>query len=748
MSVPVRLVQNRALHHAASGPILHVAVPVPLRRSFDYLAPARLAGLRLRPGSRLLVPFGKSRRMVGMLVSIDARSDLPGERIKAITSIIDEEPLLPAAHLRFLLWASEYYQHPVGEVLFSALPARLRRGLSPRKTTWRIWRLVPGARVTNGASRRARKQELVLTVLRDSPTGIAEAELLSVHQIARSTILALKKKGLIEAVDQPIVPLPASAIEGVQLNADQAGAVDRIAAALGRFQTFLLNGVTGSGKTEIYLELIRHANLLGRQALILVPEIGLTPQFIDRIRRRIDAHVVVMHSALSETERMQAWLDARDGTAAAILGTRSAVWTPLERPGILIVDEEHDLSYKQQDGFRYSARDVAIVRARDAGIPVVLGTATPSMESVHNAATGRYSEIRLSRRFGKSASPDVRFVDLRGQPMEGALSRHLLESIEQELGAHHQILLFLNRRGFSPVIMCHACGWTAKCRRCNVSFTYHKSKNVLACHHCGLQSRPDQSCGECGAPELLQIGYGTERLAETLIGHFPHARILRVDRDSTRRRGEMNRMMESINAGKADILVGTQMLAKGHHFPKLTLVGIVDADRGLFSVDFRAAERLAQLLIQVSGRAGRAEYAGKVLIQTHHPDHPLLTSLVQRGYEEFARLTLEERRQARLPPFSFLALLRAEHHDAAPPERFLSEARGVFEVNSTGLEFYGPFPAPMEKRAGRFRAQLLIESPNRPRLARALGTCARKLEELPSAKRVRWSLDVDPQDMF
>ncbi|MBI2970476.1 MAG: primosomal protein N' [Gammaproteobacteria bacterium] len=731
------------------APILRVAVPVPLRRSFDYLGPKGSEARHFHPGCRLHVPFGKSGTTVGMLVGVDARSKLPRERLKTAGRVIDSEPVIAPAHLRFLLWASDYYQHPVGEVLFGALPARLRRGLPARGESRRVWRLLPGpSEPVPPGGRRAPRQDRVLDLLRKQPTGVPEIELLAEPGVDRSTMAALRKKGLVDVVEEPASPQTAARIEAVRLNAEQQAAVDRITGSSRGFQAFLLNGIAGSGKTEVYLELIRTINLLGRQALILVPEIGLTPQFIDRIRRRINSRVRVMHSGLSETERLQAWLDARDGTAGVVLGTRSAVWAPLKHPGIFIVDEEHDLSYKQHDGFRYSARDVAVVRARDAGVPIVLGSATPSLESIHNAAAARYQEIRLSNRYGTSAAPGVEFIDLRGQAMDGALSLRLVSAIEDELAARHQVMLFLNRRGFSPVMMCHACGWIAGCRRCDLPLTYHKKRNVLLCHHCGLKIAPPRRCAQCDAPEILQIGHGTERLAETLAARFSGARILRIDRDSTRRRGAMDRMVESINAGDADILVGTQMLAKGHHFERLTLVGIIDADRGLFSVDFRAAERMAQQLVQVSGRAGRAEHAGRVLIQTHYPDHPLLTSLVNHGYEQFARLALEERRHARLPPFSFLALLRAEHFEPGPAEQFLREARGIIENHSAALELYGPFAAPMERRAGRHRAQLLIQSSQRSPLVRALAACAPEIEELRSARRVRWSLDVDPQDML
>jgi primosomal protein N' (replication factor Y) len=609
-----------------------------------------------------------------------------------------------------------------------------------------VWKITPAGLAYLASIRRAPRREAALRCLAQSPGGVA-ADTLHAQHIQRSLLETLRKSGHVERVEFAPATSTAAA-PGIELNVHQTAATTAVAAALGRFQPFVLNGVTGSGKTEVYLELVARVVVAGMQALILVPEIGLTPQLIDRVRRRIPAGVAVLHSGLPESVRLQAWLQARAGEAAVILGTRSAVWTPLSRPGLFVVDEEHDGSYKQQEGLRYSARDVAVVRARDAGAPIVLGSATPALETLHNIRSGRYLELQLPRRAGTARPPEIRIVDLRGQEMHGALSRALLEAIDAELGSGSQVLLFLNRRGYSPVVMCHACGWTATCRRCGVPLTLHKQKPLLLCHHCQTRAAPVDSCPECGGTQLLQIGHGTERLSETLAGHFPRARLLRIDRDSTRRRGSMDRMVRTIGAGEADILIGTQMLAKGHHFPNLTLVGIIDADRGLFSVDFRAGERMAQLFVQVSGRAGREQRPGRVLVQTHHPEHPLLRALIQGGYQGFAATALQQRREAELPPFFCLALLRAEHFGAGPPLAFLEEARALLERGASGIEAFGPVPAPMERRAGRFRFQLLLQARTRATLGKALRPWARQLEELQAARKVRWSLDVDPLDML
>jgi primosomal protein N' (replication factor Y) len=727
--------------------ILHVAMPVPLRRHFDYL-PVGDAG-NLRPGVRLHVPFGKGRHKTGMLLGASASTDVPAGKLKRIGKVLDETPLLNDQDLALLTWASRYYHYPLGEVVFQALPALLRQGRAAVGKTETVWLpTATGLASDHGELQRAPRQREILDLLRRHPQGL-NAEALAGHcSHWQAPLKALLEKGLVSRREAEAATTPDTGElpPAIVLNAEQQAAVDAVAENMQTPQRFLLEGITGSGKTEVYIELIRRVMAGGRQALVLVPEIGLTPQFINRLRRSVQAHMVVLHSGLSPGQRLQGWLDARDGRAAVILGTRSAVWTPLLRPGLIIVDEEHDPSYKQQDTFRYSARDVAIMRASLAGVPVVLGSATPSMESLNNAAAGRYTRLSLTRRAGGAQPPVTRIIDLRNRTMTGALSDSLINAIGEELAGGRQAMLFLNRRGFAPVIMCHHCGWTATCPRCNIPMTYHKQHDRLLCHHCGSQSGIAAVCGACSMSELVQVGFGTERLTETLTEVFPSARILRIDRDSTRRKGAMEQMVEEIHAGDADILVGTQMLAKGHHFPDLTLVGIVDADSGLFSADFRASERMAQQIMQVSGRAGRASARGTVLIQTHYPDHPLLQTLVKGDYGAFARVLLEERKITNLPPYSHLALLSAEGYDEKEPVAFLQQARARLPAES--LDLLGPVPAPMEKRAGRFRFQLLIQSNDRATLHNALQPWSMELEGMDSGRRVRWSLDIDPQDLL
>lgn len=728
---------------------MRVALPVPVRRLFDYLLPQDLAARAIRPGMRVRVPFGKSRVRTGLVLGITNASELEPERLKCIISILDDSPALSRSQLKLLAWASDYYQHPVGEVYFNGLPVLLRQGKPASRKRRQFWALTAaGLSVDPATLARAPRQHQILEQLRRHEQGL-DPEKEGLDNLEFRCLRVLEQKGLVHRreADARTEASPAQ-VTPLCLNTEQAEAAARIEKLCGAFHCILLNGVTGSGKTEVYLRLIRRNIDAGRQSLILVPEIGLTPQLMERIRVRLGTRIAILHSGLTDTERLNAWLEARDGRIPVILGTRSAVWTPLKNPGLIIVDEEHDDSYKQQEGFRYSARDVAIMRAKHLGIPVVLGSATPSMESLCNAGDAKYIELHLRQRVAQVSHPEFRIVDMRSRPMQGALSDALLHAIGEELAVRKQVLLFLNKRGYSPVLMCHGCGWSARCSRCDLPMTYYKKERRIACHHCGSGKPAPGVCPECGENQLLQIGHGTERLTETLAEAYPGARILRIDRDSTRRRGALSDMIAAIESGTVDILVGTQMLAKGHHFPNLDLVGIIDVDRGLFSADFRASERMAQLVLQVSGRAGRVSGGGRVLLQTHHPDHPLLNELVGQGYEKFAQSLLEERRAARLPPYTHMALLQAEDYDPARLKQFLAQARAGLEDIEAGLEVYGPYPAPLEKRAGRTRCQILVQSAGRKRLQAALSVWASRLESIASGKKVRWFLDVDPREMI
>ena len=732
-------------------PVLEVAVPVPLRQTFDYLPAPGCAGSLPMPGVRVRVPFGR-RRLVGVVTG--TRSiEVGTRRLRHVEAVLDAGPRFSERDLELLAWAARYYHHPLGEVFAAALPAMLRKGDERGAGQVTRWRLTPGGlAIDRGELARAPRQAAVHAALvgRGEPGAGAE-ELATLEGDWRGALRALEGKGLVEPfrVDAGAADAAGATVTRSPrhaLNAGQQQAVDAIAACDG-FATLLLDGVTGSGKTEVYLHAIEEVVARGRQALLLVPEIGLTPQLLERVAGHFGRRPAVLHSGLAEGARHAAWRAASEGSADVVVGTRSAVFVPLARPGLVVVDEEHDASFKQQDGFRYHARDVAVMRARGEGIPVVLGSATPSLESLRNAGLGRYRTLRLPARAGGAAQPAVELVDLRGRKLTAGLSPELLQALAETLEAGRQALVFLNRRGFATTLICHDCGWIAGCRRCDARMTLHLARGRLCCHHCGSERRPESRCPDCGGEDLRPLGQGTERLEAALAERFAEFGVVRIDRDTTRRRGSLDAKLAAVHGGQARLLVGTQMLAKGHHFPEVTLVGVVNADAGLFGTDFRAAERVAQQVVQVVGRAGRASHPGRVLVQTHHPEHPLLRALVRDGYHAFATAALEERRLAHLPPWSHLALLRAEAVDEAAPQAFLDDARQALQPGD-GIEVLGPVPAPMARRGGRQRAQLLLQAERREPLQRLLDRWVPELERLPSARRVRWSLDVDPIELF
>ena len=727
--------------------ILRIAVPSPLYRSFDYLPPADTDPDTLQPGIRVRVPFGR-RSVIGVLLQTSTHPAVELQKLKRAQQVLDSDALLNADVLAMVQWASAYYQHPIGEALAAALPVLLRRGQDPETTAISAWRLTPEGRTIDLATLgRAARQAAVMRALQASPDGIDRTLLAA----PASVLHTLGERGWIESFCRtPAAASPTVATaSGHRLNPAQQLAVDCILGQLDSFAPFLLEGVTGSGKTEVYLTLIEQILQRGQQALVLVPEIGLTPQLVARFSKRFPVPLALLHSGLGDRERLAAWQQARSGTAPIVIGTRSAIFTPLARPGLIVVDEEHDASLKQQDGFRYSARDLAVWRARRLGIPVVLGSATPSLESLLNAREQRYQLLDLPERTGAARLPDFEILDIRQQPLEHGLSPPLVRRIRQHLDADGQVLLFLNRRGFAPVLMCYDCDWVAECRRCDARMTWHQRDGRLHCHHCGSQRPVDTVCPQCGGSDLHPMGQGTERVEQALAEQFPEVERLRIDRDTTRRKGELDKLLERARSGKARLLLGTQMLAKGHHFPAVTLVGILDADHGLFSTDFRGSERMAQQIVQVAGRAGRHDRPGVVIIQTRHPEHPLLQLLVRQGYPAFARAALAEREAAQLPPVTSIALLRAEAADAQLPMEFLEAARTAIAAQDTGsVTAWGPVPASMERRAGRFRAQLLLQSARRGDLQRLLSTLVLQLETDRRARRVRWSIDVDPADTY
>ena len=721
--------------------VLRVALPVPLPRLFDYLPPAGAEANADWIGCRVRVPFGRGVQVGVVLAAGPAQA--ARESLKAVIERLDEAALLPGELLATLAFCARYYHAPPGEVLATALPVALRDGQPLPETAAYGWQLTAAGReALAGRPGQGRPRRL----LERLAAGPCPEDGLEDFEGWRVAARALARQGKAERLAWPAERVPAAGeVPGPALNPAQRAALEVLREDNG-FRTILLEGVTGSGKTEVYLQAVLDCLAAGRQALVLVPEIGLTPQTLQRFRARLGVPVLALHSGLADGERARAWLAMARGEAQVLVGTRSAIFTPLPRAGLIVVDEEHDASYKQQDGIRYHARDLALVRARALGVPVLLGSATPSLESLHNALGGRYALARLPQRAGGARPARVRVVDLRKRKLEHGLSGDALEAIAACLARGEQALVFKNRRGYAPVLLCHDCGWSAACSRCDAAMTVHGAGRTLICHHCGARGRRPLACPDCGGLGLEPQGVGTERLEEALAGAFPDATLLRIDRGSTRRRGALEAQLARLGDAPG-ILVGTQMLAKGHDLPRLTLVVVVGVDEGLHSADFRAGERLAQLLVQVAGRAGRAQWPGEVLLQTHHPDHPLLGTLLAGGYPAVAALALAEREAARFPPFTFLAMLRAEAIREGDVQAFLAEARGVFPEQA-GVHATSPMPAPMARRAGRSRGQVLLTGEQRPALQAALSQWIAQLYGLKSARKVRWSLDVDPVDLY
>lgn len=680
---------------------------------------------------------------------------MPENKLKSAYNVVDSEATLAPPLLSLLQWSADYYRHPVGEVIAAAMPTPLRQGASllAEETAWKL--TAQGRELAlEKITKRAFKQRAAVEWLLKAAEATAE-ELADGAGVGAGTLRELESQGYVQRVVRvmdsadlaPSPTLPRDEGTKPQLNADQRKAVDAICSSLGGFATWLLYGVTGSGKTEVYLNAIAATLARGDQALVLVPEIALTPQLLARFRDRFDTPPAVIHSGLNDGERFAAWRRARSGAARIVIGTRSAVFVPLAKPGLIVIDEEHDASFKQQEGFRYSARDLAIVRAQRLKIPVVLGSATPSLESLARAQRQPDTLLSLPQRAAQAQPPQLSLIDLRKHAATQGIATPAVQAMRRHLDAGNQVLLFLNRRGYAPVLFCPECGWGARCTRCDAYLTVHRNASDLSCHHCGAQQRAIEQCPSCDAP-VKPVGQGTERIEETVERLFPDAPLARIDRDSIRRKGELEAALARVDSNEVRILVGTQMLTKGHHFPNVTLVVVLNADQGLFSVDFRASERLAQTIVQVAGRAGRAERAGEVLIQTEYPDHPLLTLLLQGGYEAFATGALTEREQSSWPPFARIALLRAEATQAAAPMKFLHAAAALAKDRSVrGVRILGPATAPMERRAGRYRAQLLLHATTHTPLQRLMSEWIPALEVLPEARQVRWSIDVDPVEL-
>ncbi len=724
-------------------PVLQVALPLPVPQLFDYTCRERDAQtIGTLVGARVRIPFG-SRELVGIVSAIGPPASGTQE-LRSVLEVLDCSPLFHGELLDSLRWLARYTHAPLGEVFATALPAALRRGEPLPDTRVWAWHLTEAGATARDSLRKGSRPRQLADLLHAQCRD--EASLPDLFDSWRAAMRTLEKRGLVERIAIAASAVVPASRGGPAPNPEQQHAIDAIHARRDGFAAVLLDGVTGSGKTEVYLQVIAECLARGKQALVLVPEIGLTPQMLARFRARLGVPVHALHSGLNDNERARVWTAAWRGEARVIVGTRSAVFTPLPEAGLIVIDEEHDASYKQQDGIRYHARDFALVRGKALGVPVVLGSATPSLESLFNAQCGRYVHLRLQHRAGSAQPPMVRTLDVRKRPLQAGLSPELLDAIAKALAAGGQVLVFKNRRGYAPVLLCHDCGWSAQCKRCDTSMTVHAGGRRLQCHHCGARQGIPLACPDCGGLALQPQGIGTERIEELLADAFNEVPVLRVDRGSTRRRDALESLFAELGT-RPGILVGTQMLAKGHDLPNLTLVAVVGIDEGLFSADFRASEKLAQLLIQVAGRAGRADKRGEVWLQTHHPGHPLLQLLIQGGYHAFAEAELAQREEAGFPPFAHLALLRAEASHADAPMAFLQIAASLLRANEA-IDVHGPLPAPMPRRAGMQRAQLLLSATDRRVLHAALDDIMPALYALPESRKVRWSLDIDPVDLY
>ncbi|TPH17733.1 primosomal protein N' [Litorilituus lipolyticus] len=727
---------------------IQVAIPVPMRQLFTYSVPEALQQPIIKLGERIVVPFGH-RKVIGIVIGVENENTFEENKIKAISARLNDNFHLSLPLVSFLQLCAHYYHHPIGDVFQQALPVILRQIEKVDLKPPMVWHATDDIAKTDieNLIKKAPKQAALYQLIAKQQ-GISWSELRTLGY-NKSQLNALDSKAFICEKQQENRSFnwqenALNTEDKLRLSAEQAIIVSAINNTVASYACHLVDGVTGSGKTEVYLQAMEKILQQSKQVLVIVPEIGLTPQTLSRFEQRFNVPICLHHSGLNDQERLNTWFNAQQNHAAIVIGTRSAIFSPLHNLGLIIVDEEHDNSLKQQDSFRYHGRDIAILRAKQLNIPIVLGSATPSFETLQNALSGKFTYHQLTKRAGKSHQAKMALIDVNQEQMEFGLSGTLKKQIELTINRGEQVLLFLNRRGYAPAINCQECHWLANCVRCDKSYTLHQKQQLLICHHCGSQKRIPPQCPSCGSVRIAPVGQGTEQLEEKLETIFPQANIVRVDRDSTRRKGELTKLLQEVSDKKYNILVGTQMLAKGHHFPDVTLVAVLDADGALFSFDFRASEQMAQLLIQVAGRAGRASKPGRVLIQTNYPEHPLLQDLVHNGYHHFAQQGITERQQALLPPFSFQALIRADANYPSYPDKFLRE---MSAHNFTDCEFAGPVPAAMEKKSGKYRYHLIIQSKSRKALHQAILEILANVAANEWQNKVRWSIDIDPMEL-
>ena len=726
---------------------IRVAVPVYLYDCFDYSLTAEQYH-QAEVGARVAVSFGR-QNVVGVIVEklTDEKPLDLGFKLKAITELLDDSAILDAKVLSLLTWSAQYYQFPIGEVMHAALPSFLRQG-KPYNLLARMWKLIDDH--AEDKLKRSEKQQDAYKILKLHPTGTSE-NILNLAGIETATLKALEKKKITQCIleAQDFKPQVMTLAQmPLTPNDEQKRAIQNILKVRHSYHAFLLDGLTGSGKTEVYLQVMQEVLKQGKQVLVLVPEIGLTPQTVSRFQSRFHCHIALLHSGLNDSKRLQAWQSAQTGKASIVIGTRSAIYTPLPHLGLIVLDEEHDLSFKQQEGFRYHARDVALYRAHLENCPIILGSATPSIDSYALVEQGKMTRLELDQRAGVAVMPKMHVIDLKVAQKQNGISQQLIHEVQKRLDKKEQVLIFLNRRGYAPVLICESCGWQAKCPHCDANFTVHRQPyQHLHCHHCGTIHRMPEHCPQCQHTELKPIGLGTAKVEENLQALFPNFDVIRVDRDSTSRVGSWQKIYNKIQKSEPIILLGTQMLAKGHHFPYVTLVAILDIDSGLLSVDFRATERTAQLIIQVAGRAGRGEKKGEVYLQTLRPDHPLLNTLLESGYRSFAKQTLKERKAAWMPPYRYAALLRCESKDQELNQSFLQEhAQVLRQASENSIDIWGPIPAPMERKAGRYQAHMVLLSKDRARMHFYIRQWWQNVwHNKPNGMKL--SLDIDPQEL-
>lgn len=721
--------------------VVRIALPVPMPQLFDYKAESVDVG---DIGRCVRVPFGRGEK-TGVIVTLPSESDVDPARLKSVLHIQREVSALPADWLALVSFVARYYHAPLGEVIALALPPGLRR--ADAVSAEQLDPFVGITPVGDTALLEGGRESRALALLR---------ELRATGPVRRTQARALVAgKALGDAIRRGWVA-PAAApgpvhvgVARPELTPEQAEAVAAVTTAAEGFSCWLLQGVTGSGKTEVYLRLAEQALARGYQVLMLVPEIALTPQLESRVSGRFpSATVVSLHSGLAEGARSRGFVQALEARADIVLGTRLSIFTPMPMLGLILVDEEHDASYKQQEGVRYSARDMAVWRARQRAVPIVLGSATPSLESWQHARGQRYHSLRLTTRAVSDALPTVRCVDTRRLRLDEGLSPALLTALRARVERGEQSLVFLNRRGYAPVLSCPSCGWVSSCPNCSANMVVHLADRRLRCHHCGCDTPIPAACPTCGNQDIQPFGRGTQRIEERLTELFPDARVLRVDRDSARTRKQWEGLLARIAGGDADILVGTQMMAKGHDFPLLTLVGVIGADASLHAADFRAPERLFQQLMQVGGRAGRAHLAGEVLIQTEHPEHPLYRCLIAHDFDRFAARELDDRKQAGFPPHTFQVMLRADAPAREDAQQFLAHARSLaLEMAPEGLRVFDPVPMRLTRLARRERAQLLIEADERALLQGFVAAWVQVLRAQRTPRALRWQLDIDPLEV-